>query len=511
MAMKANSVLRMAGPVLASWIAFGAVAGDSPVSVRLSPKSIYAGNGGVFEGWGTSLCWWANRVGYSNSLAQQAADAFFGPKGLRLNIARFNIGGGDDPSHVHIRRTDSNMPGYTVWNGSSARYDWTRDANQRNVLLRAIKACGRDMIVEMFSNSPPYYMTESGCSSGGRDPKRNNLRADQYDDFAEYLAEVCRHYRRTWGVKVQSIEPFNEPFTDYWRAGSAKQEGCHFDLGASESNMILELQKSMRKRGLGDVQIVASDETSIDTQINAFNELSGDAKAAISRIDTHTYGGSRRTELRDLALSAGKNLWMSEVDGGSTAGRNAGEMGAALWLAARINADMNGLNPSAWIIWQVIDTHISRAGMNGRKDTGMVNTRGGYWGCAVADHDNCTIIFTKKYYAFGQYTRYIRPGMVMLRTGGAAVAAYDPKGGRSVVVVCNTKGRPVEISIDLSDFRSVGAYASVIRTSNTENWKRLDQVALTGKKLNTTLAGHSVTTFVIDGCKGNASSRSSSD
>ena len=141
----------------------------------------------------------------------------------------------------------------------------------------------------------------------------------------------------------------------------------------------------------------------------------------------------------------------------------------------------------------------------------MVNTRGGYWGCAVADHDNCTIIFTKKYYAFGQYTRYIRPGMVMLQTGGAAVAAYDPKGGRSVVVVCNTKGRPVEISIDLSDFRSVGAYASVIRTSNTENWKRLDQVALTGMKLNTTLADHSVTTFVIDGCKGNVSSRSSSD
>ena len=27
-------------------------------------------NGGKFEGWGTSLCWFANRIGYSDTLAQ---------------------------------------------------------------------------------------------------------------------------------------------------------------------------------------------------------------------------------------------------------------------------------------------------------------------------------------------------------------------------------------------------------------------------------------------------------
>ena len=42
---------------------------------------------------------------------------------------------------------------------------------------------------------------------------------------------------------------------------------------------------------------------------------------------------------------------MSEVDGGEVAGSNAGEMGAALWLANRIILDLNGLRSSSWIIW----------------------------------------------------------------------------------------------------------------------------------------------------------------
>ena len=86
-------------------------------------------NDGEFEGWGTSLCWWANRICYSDSLSSKAAELFYGDSGLRMNIARYNIGGGDDPSHDHITRTDSNMPGYTVYNNGKATYDWSKDAN----------------------------------------------------------------------------------------------------------------------------------------------------------------------------------------------------------------------------------------------------------------------------------------------------------------------------------------------------------------------------------------------
>ena len=495
--------------LLAGCMAMSA-AGSFPVQVSaaatvvISPDDTYIINNGIFEGWGTSLCWWANRIGYSDSLAQQAADAFYGENGLRLNIARFNIGGGDDPSHNHITRTDSDMPGYTKYQNGQVSYDWSADADQRNVLRRCVEAAGDDAIVEMFSNSPPYYMCKSGCTSGNTDPGKNNLKDDCYDDFAEYLAEVCKHYEQDWGIKVQSVEALNEPYTNFWGAGSAKQEGCHFDIGNSESTIILELQKSMKKRGMDDVILCGTDETSIDTQIDAFNKLSDDAKNAITRIDTHTYGGSRRSQLKDTAFSAGKNLWMSEVDGNGTAGTNAGEMAAGLWLAGRITTDCNDLNASAWILWQVIDKHICAAGYKGRKDSGMPDISTGFWGTAVADHDKDTIILTKKYYCFGQYTRYIRPGMTMLNSSGTTMAAYDKENEQLVLVAYNTAGSASPLTFDLSGFGAVGTSAQCIRTSATENWANAGTVAVSGDQLNVSLPANSVSTFIIDGMKGSA-------
>lgn len=475
---------------------------DAASDVSISPYQVYDINGGVFEGWGSSLCWWANRVGYSDTLAQKTADLFYGDDGLRLNIARFNIGGGDDPAHDHITRTDSNMPGYTKFNNGAVTYDWSADANQRNVLLKCIDAAGDDMIVEMFSNSPPYYMCKSGCSTGNTNAGSNNLKDDYYDDFAEYLAEVCYHYEHDWGVDIQSIDPMNEPYTDYWGAFSKKQEGCHFDQGESMNKAFTELDKSLKKRGLNDIIISGCDESVIDTQISSYNKLSSAAKQVLGRIDTHTYGGSKRSELKQTAMSAGKNLWMSEVDGGSTAGSNAGQMGAALWLADRIALDLNELNSSAWILWQLIDNHISSNGYNGKRDSGMVNVNGGYWGVAVADHDKNDVILTKKYYAFGQFTRYIRPGMTMLKASRNSVAAYDPVNKQLVITAVNTSGSSSDVRFDLSQFSSLGTSAKTIRTSNSENWADVGASPVSGSALKVSLAPNSVTTFIIDNVGG---------
>ena len=98
--------------------------------IRLDPSEASPFNNGKFEGWGTSLCWWANRLGYSEELTQQAADAFFSDEGLGLDIARYNLGGGDDPTHNHITRSDSKIPGYATGFDDEGNiiYDWTASA-----------------------------------------------------------------------------------------------------------------------------------------------------------------------------------------------------------------------------------------------------------------------------------------------------------------------------------------------------------------------------------------------
>ena len=491
---------------MAGYLTFSENEVKAAAVVSLSPNSKYEINNGVFEGWGTSLCWWANRVGYSDELAEKTAELFFGDTGLRMNIARFNIGGGDDPSHNHITRTDSAMPGYSKYQNGQVVYDWNADYNQRNVLKKAIGK-NKDLIVEMFSNSPPYYMTNSGCTSGNKDAGKNNLKDNWYAGFADYMAEVCAHYEKEWGIHIQSVEPFNEPYTNFWGAYSPKQEGCHFDIGNSESKMLMEMKRAMDAKNMGGTMIVASDETSIDTQIDAFKALSGDAKKVVQRIDTHTYGGWKRTDLKNLALQNGKNLWMSEVDGNGTAGTNAGEMAPALWLANRMRDDCNGLECSAWILWQAIDKHISKNGYNGKKDSGMIDISKGFWGLSVCDHDKKDVILTQKYYAFGQYSRYIRPGFTMLKTSDKTVAAYDPKGNQLVIVATNDGGQR-DLEFDLSEFGAVGDSVKVIRTSGTmsngEHWKEVGTIATNDNGFKATLAPLSITTYIVDGVKAEA-------
>lgn len=473
--------------------------------VAISLHNASKTHGGRFQGWGTSLCWWANRLGYSDRLSQQAAELFFGQAGLRLNIMRYNIGGGDDPAHRHITRTDSAMPGWLAVDKGTGRlaYDDNADYRQLNVLRRAVKAAGAAAYVEAFSNSPPYFMTRSGCSSGNADAGSNNLKVGCAAAFARYLAHVVQDIDNKMGIKVKSISPMNEPNTDFWYAGSGKQEGCHFDAGRSQSEMLLETAKAFADSGLSEVEVVGSDETNPHSQWVAYTAYSQEARAAIGRVNTHTYQTEDIERLGALAAEEGFNLWMSEADGDGVAGENAGEMGAALWLGKKIVADINALSPAAWVLWQVIDSHISAEGMNGRADTGMVDVRGGYWGTAVADHDSEQILLTQKYYGFGQFTRYIRPGDRLIHCGEDVLAAYHSDTGRLAVVAVNPSAEDKPVAFTLSGMKTSARSVRAIRTSGGlktgESWAELMAVPAHEGGFSTTLMGNSITTFLLSG------------
>ena len=489
----------------------------APMVIKLDPAKGSPFNDGVFEGWGTSLCWWANRVGYSDKLTAAAVDAFFDQaKGLKLNIVRYNIGGGDDPAHHHITRSDSNMPGFAqpVRDKDGAfkvdddgiikfQYDWEHDKNQMNVLTKLYER-NPDVLVEVFSNSPPYFMTWSGCSSGGSgEHKDNNLKPEYAPVFAGFLADVVKHLREDLHFKLNSIAPFNEPSSGYWGAYSNKQEGCDIKDNNLKSRVITELEKALRKRGVRDgILMTVADETSIDLAINTYKTLSPEAKQAVDRINTHSYGGSRRAELQALAKADKKHLWMSEADGANTlGGEAAGDMGNSLWFAEHIIADMNGMMPSAWVIWQIIDRHHSDFNNMERNNTSL---RGAYWGTGIFDHIDEKLLLGKRYYAFGQFTRYIRPGDRIIASSPSTLAAWNRESGKIVVVAVNSSANECPMTFDLSAFPQITANsAKVIRTSGPvnagENWNEdIPAAPLQDKKLEVQLAPFSITTFVIE-------------
>ena len=474
-------------------------------NITIDTNKISPTNNGIFEGWGTSLCWWANRVGFSEKLTKDSAKLFFSKEeGLGLNIMRYNIGGGDDPTHNHIRRTDSEMPGWWKYNEETKNFIFNSDTdkNQLAVLAESYKASGDDAYVEAFSNSPPYYMTVSGCSSGSKSAIATNLKKSQVVPFAKYLAEVCDYIQTYHKIKIKSLAAMNEPFTNYWRYFSEKQEGCHVSPGKMQSSVLLAVADALKERNLQDITVTASDETNTKLQYKALKKLSDEALEVVGRISTHTYEKAT-SKVGELARNLGKNIWMSETDWSSTSGEDAGEMGPALWLSEKIIEDMNTISPSAWVIWQIVAAYISRVpDKKGRLDMPeMPDLTKGFWGTAFADIDNEEIYLTQKYYAFGQFSRYIRPGMTIVHTDKSSLGAYDKNTGRLVLVCVNTKAQDEEISGVFHSFDKEMRKITPVRTSGNikdgEHWNELETFNAKGE-FTYTLKGNSVTTFIID-------------
>ncbi len=481
-------------------------------TIVIDPSNVSRTNNGIFEGWGTSLCWYGNRIGGSQKASEQSAELLYNAEtGLGLNIIRYNIGGGDDPTHTHIARSDSNMPGY--WTNydeetGTFEYDYTLDSNQYNVLLECIEQCP-DILVEMFSNSAPYFMTRSGCTSGTTDEISSNIEIDQMPAFAEYMANVVKYYVDK-GINVVSIEPMNEP-SNGWNVAhyGVKQEGCSIAKGEEQSAMILAMKTAMEKYGLSDILLAGCDETNDTTTNQALKKLSEEALNALGQINTHTYSrnDASSTKLYQTAYTLGRKLWMSETDSGNVQGDNAGEMGAALNFASQITNDLNSLQPSAWIMWQAIGSYCD---VDNQFDPDTLTQKdldtNGFWGVCYADMNNETIVTTKKYYAFGQYTKYIRPGDSLIATDDYyTTASFNEDDGQIKIVIYNTSADDREVSFDLSAFDQSGDVVNVIRTSGDyetgENWAVLDDLSVEDGKVRATIKGNSVTTFVVNNAK----------
>ncbi len=475
-------------------------------NIKISLSNALKTNGGVFEGWGTSLCWWANRVGFSDKLTKESAKLFFSGDGLALNIMRYNIGGGDDPAHSHIERTDSEMPGWWKYDEESESFVFNSDTdkNQLAVLSAAYKAAGDDAFVEAFSNSPPYYMTVSGCTSGSKNAIANNLKKTQIVPFAEYLANVCDYIQTQYGIKIKSLAAMNEPFTNYWKAFSPKQEGCHVSPGKMQSQLLVETAKALKEKNLTDITVTATDETNTKLQLKALGKLSDEAMSAVGRVSTHTY--SKATpKVGEYARLKDKNLWMSETDWSSTSGETDGEMGAAIWLSEKIIEDINTLSPSGWVIWQIVAGYLSRVpDSKGRLDMPCLpDLTKGYWGCAFADIDKEEIYLSQKYYAFGQFSRYIRPGMTVIHTDSRhALAAYDKATGKTVVVAVNPKAKEQMRTYTFEGISLEGKTVKAVRTSgglkDGEHWTELASIKPDGNYFSVRLKPCSVTTYIIE-------------
>ncbi|MFF1783436.1 glycoside hydrolase [Streptomyces virginiae] len=474
---------------------------SSAVPVRLDPAYQQA----PFEGWGTALSWFANVTGgWPDPQRNRLADALYGNEGLGFTIARYNIGGGDSTETAPYMRAGAAVPGHWSRSGAEAPHGWDpdnpdhwdpyADRNQR-WWLKAAKARGADTF-EAFSNSPPYFMTHSGLASGAVDPLHDNLRPDQYEPFAAYLAGTVQRVQNSTGVTFTSVSPVNEPDTAYWRAGG-RQEGSHWARD-SQARMITALRTELDRNGLR-TPVAAMDETNPDMFRANWDSYGSTTRSAVGRLNAHTYGTQGRSGVRDIAKGAHKPLWMSEVDLGGAVPQSFTDMSPALDLAERITDDLTQLEPRAWVLWQAVEDYENMTPAHEDSNWGLIQTD-----FTPADAAREPLRKNKKYWAMAQYSRFIRPGSRVIATDDDhTLAAVRPGGQGAVVVHTNATGSARTITLDLTGFRHVTAAPMQRYTTDaTRNVHREADVAVTGKRVTVTLAPHSVTTLVVPGTSG---------
>ncbi|HKU26036.1 MAG TPA: glycoside hydrolase, partial [Candidatus Sulfotelmatobacter sp.] len=411
---------------------------------------------GLWEGWGSSLAWWARAIGGTGN-AEYYADLIYstnsdhGYPGLGLNIVRYNVGGGGIDQraenkgpklqwqmnvHGYWTNPDSTDPNSTSWN-------WSADSNQRTMMLMAHERGAA--VFEMFSDSPMWWMNSNhstaGSASGG-----NCLSQENYDRFARYLATVARYSADHWGIKFGSVEPFNEPSARWWKY-PGRQEGCHFDRDTQQVIVGL-LRKALDEKHLNDVAIAASDENDMDVALSTWQSFDSASRQSVGKVNVHgyyqgtkSYRGPNRSALRTAV--GGKRLWQSEYGDGDASGYT---------MASAIIQDIRGLRPNAWVYWQPVEPDVQAYGW------GLINVN--YIDTLDRSKPEVTtprVRVNRKFFVYGQFTRYLRPGAELIGIGDEnSIAAYDPA-SKKLILITVTGDKQQTLSYDLRKFTNMGS------------------------------------------------------
>jgi galactan endo-1,6-beta-galactosidase len=441
---------------------------------------------GTWKGWGTSLCWDGNVFGNRDDLADLLFTTkivpFEGQKlpGLGMNIVRYNAGAcswnevnGKSMGVSKIIFPFRHIQGFWLDGKNSdphsSSWNWKADKKQRSMLKKAHDRGAN--YFELFSNSPMWWMCKNLNPSGSADGKGDNLAPEFKEAFATYLATIAKQSKDDWGISFTSVEPFNEPSSDYWKA-NGKQEGCHFSRSL-QAEMVPLLRKRLDALGLKDLPIAASDETSYNSALSTWESFSPAVKALVNEVNVHgyQYTGGKRAVLYQLVSNDGKALKNSEYGDKDESG---------LLLAHCLDLDFCCLHPSAWCYWQPFDYSgwgFLRTNMARSKFLGI----------------------NPKYFVVAQFTRHIREGMTMLKSDDTAtVAAFDSKNHHLVLVIRADRGGKKLINLD--KFTSVGGPVTrwITEPKAASRYEIHQDVKLVGKRLELLLPPDSVETLEIE-------------
>jgi len=483
----------------------------------------------TISSFGASDCWTTKFVGkWANSTKKnQIADYLFSmdndangnPKGIGLSLWRFNIGAGSFEQGVASGIPDEYRREECFLN-TDGTYDWTKQAGQQ-WFLAAAKSRGVQSFLG-FSVSPPVQFTINNKAFGLAD-SRLNLKADKQGAFADFLVAVAKHFQST-GIAFNFISPFNEPQWNWGKTPSQEGTGAtNNDIAQFVRVLGPKLQSAgvSAKIAIGEAnQWNSLDANNGDTrgdQINQFFNASssnyiGDVPALEHLLSAHSYfttcPGSALVNYRQNAakkrnaIAPSLQLWQTEFGIlGDICGQANGyprnlSIDYGLYIAKVVHCDLTIANVNSWQWWLAVNTYNYSDGLV------YINDPAGGYDLNAMKRDGI-IIDSKQLWCLGNFSRFIRPGMIRVDAGisditdpvvasdSQMVSAYKNTATKQfVIVIINTSGREKRYTLDTNAIKLANTNIDVFTTSASKN---LQKSTITTNKL--ALEGRSVTTL----------------
>ena len=418
----------------------------------------------TIESFGASGGWWAQKVGgYTNltkdgiAVRDYVAGLLFDQEtGIGLTAYRYNIGAGSTDGNSDIsdswRRaehffksdqgTESDKP---------SSYDWSKDTNAVWFLKEAVRYGIED--ITFFVNSPPVTLTKNKKAHGDENGEsKSNLASENYKAFAKYILDVTEHFIKE-GIPVRYLSPINEPQWD-WTGG---QEGCHYEpeeMAACLKEVIAQLNKRTRLKNIS-VSAPESGEWG-NTNYKYIQAILEDdiLSSYFHTLDVHSYWSDSSAK-RNFAA------WLSNQDSHNVTCKTSEwcemkngkdyTMDSAIHLAQEIHDDLTILNVTSWQYWIAVSCYDYRDGL------------------LYINPSTQTVTIPKRFYAMGQYSKFIRPGFIRRELNctlpSLKISAYEGTGEdntKQLVLVCvNSSEKAIQLHSDfLSDYSSVSIYAT---------------------------------------------------
>lgn len=481
----------------------------------------------TIEHFGASDAWSMQYIGlWPEEQQKQIADWLFStendatgkPKGIGLSLWRMNLGAGSteqgNGSQINRgTRTECLLQPDGEW-------DWSRQQGQRR-FLRLAKDRGVARLL-LFCNSAPVHLTKNGLATNTGRGGDINLKEECYDDFALFMANAIQGIEKHDSVHIDYMSPVNEP-DGHWNWQGPKQEGSPatnreisrlarvtskvFEQKELNTRIVLNESSDLRcllgiyeagwQRGNTISTLFGKDST--ETCVKGLPHVA-DAVLGHAYWTNTPVEEMRRTRLavRDSARKYGIDYWQSEVCimsndkeiGGG--GEYDFSMRTALYVARMIHYDLVYGNACSWSWWRAAGGNykdgLLRIYSSDRMRTGYA-------------------VDSKLLWAFGNYSRFIRPGAVRLtveacdRHGndiaegdtqpyGIMLSAYRNKDGKMVAVVINYSEETKSISLNTDDAKRTWR---LYRTSDIA----MENLAPTGMATTEiTLPPRSITTLV---------------